>query len=56
MEVGVRRLDLADWMVIVGLALLAGGLGGYDWRLALVVLGGLVLVFGLVVGWRRRGE
>jgi hypothetical protein len=39
-------------MVILGLAMLGGGLGGYDWRLALVVCGALLLVFGLVAGWR----
>lgn len=55
MEVGVRRLDLADWMVILGLALLAGGLGGYDWRLALVVCGAVVLVIGLWLVSRAAG-
>jgi hypothetical protein len=40
-------LDLSDWLVIVGLAMLGGGLGAYDWRLALVVCGAVVLVSGL---------
>jgi len=55
MEVGVRRLDLADWMVILGLALLAGGLGAYDWRLALVVCGALLVMIGLWLVSRSVG-
>ena len=55
MEVGVRRLDLADWMVILGLAMLAAGLGGYDWRLALVVCGAVLVVFGLWLVSRSVG-
>ena len=52
----MRRLDLSDWMVMVGLAMLAGGLGGYDWRLALVVCGAVVLVIGLWLVSRAAGS
>lgn len=41
------RVDVRDVMVVVGFVLLAGGLGGYDWRLALVVCGVVLLVMGL---------
>lgn len=41
----------------MGLVMLGAGLGGYDWRLALVVLGALLLVLGLVGAWGvGRGE
>ena len=41
------RVDVRDVMVVVGFVLLAGGLGGYDWRLAAVVCGALLLGCGL---------
>lgn len=44
----MTRIDVSDVLVIVGLAMLAGGLGAYDWRLALVVCGVILLVFGLI--------
>lgn len=50
---GRERIDLADLVVMVGLALLAGGLGAYDWRLAAVVLGVLLVVLGLAGAVRR---
>lgn len=50
----MRRIDLSDVMVIVGLALLAGGLGAYDWRLACVVCGLVLLALGLMGALRAR--
>lgn len=49
----MKRIDLADVMVVLGLALLAGGLGAYDWRLALIVCGAILLLVGLVAVLRR---
>lgn len=47
------RIDLPDLMVVLGLALLAGGLGAFDWRLALITLGVILLAFGLIAVLRR---
>ncbi len=52
----MRTLDLSDWMVIVGLVMLGAGLGAYDWRLALVVCGALLLVIGLWLVSRATGS
>ena len=41
------RIDVRDVMVVVGFVMLAGGLGGYDWRLAAVVCGTVLLAMGL---------
>ncbi len=41
-------VSLVDVLLVLGLALLAGGLGGYDWRLALIACGALLLVGGAV--------
>lgn len=49
----MKQVDLSDAMVMLGLALLAGGLAAYDWRLALVVCGLILLVVGLVGAMRR---
>jgi len=43
----MKRIDLVDVIVFVGLGLLAGGLAAYDWRLALVVCGAVLLTIGL---------
>lgn len=40
------RFDLADGLVILGLALLAGGVAAFDWRLALIVCGAVLLWVG----------
>lgn len=50
-----RRFDLTDAMVALGLAMVGGGLGAYDWRMALMVCGGLLLVIGLALLFRRSG-
>lgn len=49
----MKRVDVSDVLVVFGLALLAGGLGAYDWRLALVVCGLILLAVGLVGAVRR---
>lgn len=36
-------LDLQNATLLVGLVCLGGGLAGYDWRLALVVVGSLLI-------------
>jgi hypothetical protein len=48
----MTRFDLVDVMVFVGLGLMAAGLAAFDWRLALLVCGALLFVFGLYAGWR----
>lgn len=50
----MKRVDLADLVVIIGLAMMAAGLAAFDWRLAAVVIGLMLLVIGLV-GAARRG-
>lgn len=50
------RIDLADVLVAVGWVMLAAGLAGYDWRLALVVCGVVLLAVGLWSAGRGRGE
>lgn len=52
----MKRADLADVLVFVGLALLAGGLAAYDWRVALVACGGLLFAVGFAAAWQRRGR
>lgn len=49
----MSKIDLNDLAFFIGLALLAGGLGAYDWRLALVVCGTLLLIVGLWGAYRR---
>lgn len=41
-------------MVVVGLAALGAGLGGYDWRWALIVIGAILLGFGIFAELRGR--
>ena len=45
-------VDLSDVMLVLGVILLGAGLAAYDWRLALVVLGVLLLIGGFVTAWR----
>ena len=52
-------LDLRDAVSLLGLATLAAGLAAIDWRLALVVVGVLLLVLGnwtSIVGAFRRAN
>lgn len=52
----MRRWDVTDAMVMLGLAMVGAGLGGYDWRLALVVCGAVLLVIGLWLVRRTAGS
>lgn len=45
-------MSLDDALVVVGMVMLATGLSAYDWRLALVVCGALLLSMGLVAAMR----
>lgn len=49
-----NRFDFSDLLILVGLGLLCGGLACYDWRLALVVGGAVLLLIGLMAASRRR--
>jgi hypothetical protein len=49
-----NRFDFSDVLIILGLGLLCGGLACYDWRLALVVGGAVLLALGLVAAASRR--
>lgn len=49
----MKHVDFADLVVIFGLALLAGGLAAFDWRVAAVVVGLVLLGLGLVVAVHR---
>jgi hypothetical protein len=46
------KLDIIDGLIMVGLVMIGAGLGAYDWRLALVVCGFLLLALGVWFGWR----
>lgn len=49
----MRNLDMSDLVGLVGLAMIAGGLAAYDWRLALVVVGTILLAIVLAGAWRK---
>lgn len=49
----MKRIDGSDVMTIIGLALLCGGLAAFDWRLALVACGLVLLALGLAGAMRR---
>jgi type IV secretory pathway VirB2 component (pilin) len=49
----VKADAVPDLMIVLGLALLAGGLAAFDWRLAMVVCGLVLLLLGLVGAIRR---
>jgi hypothetical protein len=47
------RITLADSLIMLGMALLFVGLAGYDWRVAVIVIGALLTIagaFGIVRG------
>ena len=46
------KLDIIDGLIMIGLGMIGAGLGAYDWRLALVVCGFLLLALGVLFGWR----
>lgn len=48
------HVDAIDAILVVGLITLGAGLGGYDWRLAMVVIGALLVVLALVSALRAR--
>lgn len=50
----MKHIDLTDVMVVAGLAMVAGGLGAYDWRLALIVCGAVLLLIGLALLFTAR--
>lgn len=47
------QLDGNDVLVVLGLTLLGAGLAAYSWRLALGVIGGLLVLIGLAGAWRK---
>ena len=46
-----RAIDWADVVFVVGLGLVAVGLGAWDWRVACVVVGVILLGVGLAMAW-----
>lgn len=49
----MKRVDGSDVMTSIGLALLCGGLAAFDWRLALIACGLVLLLLGLAGAMRR---
>jgi hypothetical protein len=49
---GMKHFDASDGWVALGLTAIAVGLGSYDWRIAAVVVGVLVLAIGLAASLR----
>lgn len=47
------KLDGSDVLTILGLALLCGGLAAFDWRLALIACGLVLLFLGLMGALKR---
>lgn len=48
----MKHFDASDGWVALGLTAISAGLGAYDWRIAAVVVGLLVLAIGLVASLR----
>ena len=49
----MKRIDGSDVLTVIGLVLLCGGLAAFDWRLALVACGLVLLLLGLMGALRR---
>ncbi|MCO6450420.1 MAG: hypothetical protein J5I90_06485 [Caldilineales bacterium] len=47
-----RLFDFVDLLFAAGFVLITAGLVGYDWRIAAVVCGLLLLALGLFAAWR----
>lgn len=45
------RVGVPDVMIVLGMMLLAAGLGGIDWRLAAIVCGALIVGLGVWMIW-----
>lgn len=52
----LKDVDLVDVMIVLGLVMIGAGLGAWDWRVALVVCGALLLVLGLWLVSRATGS
>lgn len=44
----MKQIDGSDVLTVIGLAVLCGGLAAYDWRLALIACGLVLLALGLI--------
>lgn len=44
----MKDISATDALIAVGLVMLATGIGFYDWRISLVVIGGLLTALGFV--------
>ena len=44
----MKAVALPDVLIVVGSVFVAAGLAAYDWRLALIACGGLLLAGGIV--------
>lgn len=49
----MKQSDVPDLLIIAGICLLCAGVAAYDWRLALVVCGVLLLAIGFYGAFRR---
>lgn len=49
----IKRIDGSDVLTIIGMLLLCGGLATFDWRLALIACGLVLLLLGLAGAMRR---
>ena len=52
----MKRIDGSDVLTIIGLVLLCGGLAAFDWRLAVIACGLVLLVLGLMGALKRAGS
>lgn len=52
---GKLRISGVDLLFLGGLLLLAAGLFAFDWRVAAIVVGGLLIVVSLAATWRKGG-
>lgn len=48
----MRRLDETDVLALLGLGLLALGIAAFDWRIACIVTGTLILAFSVTMVFR----
>ena len=52
----MNEIDVGDVVGVLGLGFIAGGLAAYDWRLALVVVGVILLGLAVAGAWRDGGQ